>query len=538
MEIMSGYWTVVIEVICCAMYLRTQRLRFGKTVTRLIMAAALALMLGLQLVYLPFPFSPMGIMLCNILVLKLAPMFLLCLLLSADGLRTAMFLFAEAFTTAELFGAVIQGSVLTLLTRLGWTEGSLRGGAVLIALSLCVLALWLLQRFSGIFGPFRVRTSTALLAFAVSYISFAVSYLYVWNTAEEDAASSGQYLQITVYLSGLLILFLLQYSQRGEELRREMDAMQHVLDLRYQQYQDYVSNTSYLQRQLHDLKHQIVGLRALNSEETTAPLAEGACGSNAEGIHAQNPEETPASHAEGACMSNTEGLNAPNAEEPSVQNRRPRALHSAELDNLLDELEREVKRHETWNVSGNSVLDALLTQQKQACLEKGIQLLCTADGKALDFLPAREICTIFGNLLDNAAEAAGQLPDPDSRLIQIQVGQKGGFLVIRVENRFVVSSASGSGGEGAAGDRPEGSLASGQQGLPKSGDAGRQRLFGAGESIALSEDGLPRTTKANAREHGIGLKSVRYTAQRHGGTLHLSAADGWFVAAVMIPVES
>ena len=537
MEILSGYWTVVIEVVCCAMYLRTQRLRFGKTTTFLLMAAAGALMLGLQLVYLPFPFSPMGIMLCNILVLKLVPMFFLCLLLTADGLRTAMFLFAEAFTTAELFGAVIQGGVLTLLTRMGRTEGPVRGGAILIALMLCVLVLWLLQRFSGIFGPFRVRTSTALLAFAVSYISFAVSYLYVWNTAEEESASSGQYLQITVYLSGLLILFLLQYSLRGEELRREMDAMQHVLDLRYQQYQDYVSNTSYLQRQLHDFKHQIAGLRAfnaLNIEETPAPHTEETCVPNAEegGVPDTNTEET--------CGTGTEEPDAQNPKETRGQNPIPRAPHSAELDNLLEEVEREMKRHETWNVSGNSVLDALLTQQKQACLEKGIQLLCTADGKALDFLPAREICTIFGNLLDNAAEAAGQLPDPDSRLIQVQVGQKGGFLVIRVENRFAAGNLSAaeetpaaSTGAAAAEDHSRAGKAAQARRLPQTPGQGQT----AGE-IVFSRDGLPRTTKANAREHGIGLKSVRYTAEQHGGTLHLSAANGWFVAAVMIPAEA
>ena len=463
MEDLSGNWTVLIEVTCCAMYIRTRRTRYSVKITIFLLLAFLAGMLGLQQIYLSIPLLPdMWVMLCNILLLKLIPMFLLCFWVAEGGLCTAMFLFAMGFTTAELFGAVIQFGLLPVLTAAGIGEGLLRQALIAAALAACLLVLYQIQRISGIFDSVRIRRSTALLAFVVSYISFAVSYLYGWGLYAGGEGTSSQYLSITIYLSGLLILFLLQYSLREGEMREEMQTVQHTLDLRYQQYQDYVDNTAYLARQLHDMKHQIAGLRALEARLREAAAADFG-------------KDTSSGATEGAGG--------------SAGGAAGRA--SDELSSYIHDLDQAIARYETWNVSGNSVLDALLTQKKIFCSEHGIQLLVHADGRALEAISARDICTIFGNLLDNAAEAVLKLADPKERIIQVEAARSGAFLLIRVENR-------------------------------------------CGDDVMVSAEGLPRTTKRDKAEHGIGLKSVRLTAERLGGSLNLSVEDGWFTAGVLL----
>ena len=508
MEDLSGNWTVMIEVTCCAMYIRTRRTRYSVKITILLILAFLAGMLGLQQMYLNIPLLPdMWVMLCNILLLKLVPMFLLCLWSAEGGLCTAMFLFALGFTTAELFGAVIQFGLLPVLTAAGIGEGLLRQTLIAAVLAACLLVLYQIQRVSGIFDSVRIRRSTALLAFVVSYISFAVSYLYGWGLYAGGEGTSSQYLSITIYLSGLLILFLLQYSLREGEMREEMQTVQHTLDLRYQQYQDYVNNTAYLARQLHDMKHQIAGLRALE-----ARLRETAVGADCGNIMFSGTTENAGlevAAGEGAGLAakggnpvvETEiasevfsGAGAPagGAAAAGGPTGGVAGRASAELSSYIHDLDQAIARYETWNVSGNSVLDALLTQKKLFCAEHGIQLLVHADGKALESISARDICTIFGNLLDNAAEAVQKLPDPKECIIQVEVGRTGEFLLIRVENR-------------------------------------------CGEDVIVSGEGLPRTTKRDKVEHGIGLKSVRLTAEGLGGSLNLSAQDGWFTAGVLLP---
>lgn len=428
MDGITGNWTIVIEAACCAVFLRTQRLRFragGRTAAFLLVLAA---MLGLQQLYLNLPLPPLVTMMINIVLLKLVPMIVLCTVLTEQGVGTGLFVFSEAFVTSELTAALINGVVLTALSALGLNGVRTGQAAVLISVLLCLAVVVWIQHLAGCFVPCRVRPQTALLALAVSYISFGVSFFMGW-TAYAEGSPGAQYFSITVNLSSLLILFLLQYAMAEELFREDMRAVQRMLDLRYQQYQDYVENTEYLGRQLHDLKHQMAGLRALGG---------------------------------------------------------------AELTDYMNEMEQAIAKYETWNVSGNGTLDALMTQKKQFCLAHDIQLMCSADGAALDFLPVRDICTIFGNLLDNASEAVQKLADGDDRIIQVSVGSREDFLLIRVENRC-----------------PEG--------------------------LVLEGDALPATTKADRQEHGIGLRSVRLVVEQHGGTLSLSAENGWFSAGILIP---
>ena len=61
-------------------------------------------------------------------------------------------------------------------------------------------------------------------------------------------------------------------------------------------------------------------------------------------------------------------------------------------------------------------------------------LLFDVDGTLLDFMDAMDICSIFGNALDNAIEAVMKIKDKEKRLIHITISQVKSFVMIRIQN--------------------------------------------------------------------------------------------------------
>ena len=100
---------------------------------------------------------------------------------------------------------------------------------------------------------------------------------------------------------------------------------------------------------------------------------------------------------------------------------------------------------------------------------------------------------LVGYAIDNAIEAVVQVKDPEQRLILLSVSRQKGFLSIRIKNRYE-----------------------------------------AGPYI----DGiLPETTKPDKRYHGYGLKSIRSTVEKYGGTISITGEDGWFGLDILIPLK-
>lgn len=139
------------------------------------------------------------------------------------------------------------------------------------------------------------------------------------------------------------------------------------------------------------------------------------------------------------------------------------------------------------------MLDTILTSKSLYCQQHGITLTCVADGAALDFMDTMDLCSLFGNALDNAIESVEKLPDSEQRLIHLVVTRKKNFVWIRVENTY---------------------------------------------DGAFRADGtLPKTTKTDARYHGYGLKSIYDTAEKYGGTAEISTQEKRFTLKVLLPVQ-
>ena len=124
------------------------------------------------------------------------------------------------------------------------------------------------------------------------------------------------------------------------------------------------------------------------------------------------------------------------------------------------------------------------------------------------FIEKPDICAIFGNALDNAAEAEELVPEPE-RYIRIQTRLAKGMFVLRVENPCPLSGRHS--GEEAAGKIQEKS--SGK--LPW--------RFG--------------TTKSDTHSHGYGLKSIEKCVKKYGGEMKIETEDGKFVLFLYIYQE-
>lgn len=148
-------------------------------------------------------------------------------------------------------------------------------------------------------------------------------------------------------------------------------------------------------------------------------------------------------------------------------------------------MEQNIRQYEAENKTGNPVLDTLLTAKTMECQQENITITSVADGRMLGFLTIRELCTIVGVALDNAIAAVRAEPDPEKRLIKVAVYSQGGFAMLRFEHYTEAAPA-------------------------------------------LDADGLPK--------QGSDLKSVRTTAQQHGGSMTMHWENNWCTLRILFPL--
>ncbi len=297
-----------------------------------------------------------------------------------------------------------------------------------------LLMLWFDRRAPTSRAVLPASGRELLSAVAIGLVSFTMSNLsFVYTDTPFTTAVIGDIHTIRTMadLAGLVSLHAYHYLRCELYARHELDAIQNILESQYAQYRQSRESIDLINRKYHDLKHQIAVLRA-----------------------EQDPERRSA---------------------------------------FLDGMEEEIKLYEAQNKTGNPVLDTVLTGKSLYCARHGVELTCVADGALLAGIDVMDICTIFGNLLDNAIECELTIPDKSKRLVHLEVYGKQGFLVVRCENYC--------------------------------------------EQLPEFEDGLPLTTKGDAGYHGYGVKSIRYAAEKYGGTMNIRTEDGWFELTLLIPLK-
>ncbi len=141
--------------------------------------------------------------------------------------------------------------------------------------------------------------------------------------------------------------------------------------------------------------------------------------------------------------------------------------------------------------TGNRLLDGLLKQKLSPAMSQGIEVSSSIDFSEGSFIDNFDLCVMMGNILDNAVEACAALPEDAERSISVSGGPAANYMLIEVKN----SSA---------------------------------------RKAALL-DGLPATSKADKAMHGFGLRSVKKTLQKYGGTMDIEQTNGCYSITLMIP---
>lgn len=124
-----------------------------------------------------------------------------------------------------------------------------------------------------------------------------------------------------------------------------------------------------------------------------------------------------------------------------------------------------------------------------------IRITCVADGKLLDSMHVADICTIFGNALDNAIESVITLEDQKKRMIHVTLREQKNFILINIANYIE-------------------------------------------KEIGLNHGEFPKTTKKDRENHGYGLKSIRQTIEKYHGTMSVQAKNNWFELRILIPEKN
>lgn len=98
----------------------------------------------------------------------------------------------------------------------------------------------------------------------------------------------------------------------------------------------------------------------------------------------------------------------------------------AQLDEVLESIAPSIR-------TGNRMMDAIVNSKVSIAKAENICVECSANLTVALTTPEVDLCTIIGNLFDNAIEACRELP-PEERLIRVYMDMKGSQFYISFTN--------------------------------------------------------------------------------------------------------
>lgn len=422
-------YTAVAEWVACMLFILPVKKRFDNAKTGALMAvflivqSAFLMITGSVKVYFWIP--------CMIIAVLLMIGFIYgCCEIS---LRDAGYFGMIAFVAAE-FMASIEWQVVCFFWD-GTVPAVVIQTILLVLIYGCVAAILykMLHMHLPKDGKMGISIKEYISGLVIAIAVFAVSNI---SFLTENTPFSGRYsfeignIRTLVDLGGIAILYAHLIQCCELRVRKELEAVQNVLQNQYVQYKQSRESIELINYKYHDLKHQIAVLRS---------------------------EEDPKKREE-----------------------------------FLNRMEEEIRQYEAQNKTGNKVLDTVLTTKSLYCAKHGITFTCVADGTLLDFMDVMDICSIFGNALDNAIECELKIQEKEKRLIHVTVSKQKQFLILRFENYC--------------------------------------------EETLQYQEGTPITTKKEEEFHGYGLKSIQYTVNKYDGAVSMNLEDNWFELKVLIPI--
>lgn len=425
-------YTAIAEWAACLIFLAVAPIRFPRKIRRVIALVAL-------IVECTFLVATSNVAIIFwIPCMIIAFLMMVCFIHVSCKLRfqTSMYCGILAFVTAE-FDASLEWQI----TRYFWPDGTYSPIWVQVLLLLIIYGSVNFFIYHMLNDHIKksekqdINLKDFWAALVIGIAVFAISNLSFFM---KNTPFSGQYsmeianIRTLVDMGGIAMLYAHFIHCMELHTRQELEAVQYVLQNQYQQYKQSRESIELINYKYHDLKHQIEFLR-----------------------REQDPKKR---------------------------------------EEFLSQMENEIKQYELQNKTGNSVLDTVLTGKSLYCNKHDITLTAVCDGALLEFMDTMDICSIFGNALDNAIECELKIKDKEKRLIHVSVSQQKNFVLIRVENYF------------------EGGL-------------------------TYEEEGTLATTKKEKEFHGYGIKSIKYTVNKYDGAVIIDTKDQWFDLKILIPMK-
>lgn len=149
--------------------------------------------------------------------------------------------------------------------------------------------------------------------------------------------------------------------------------------------------------------------------------------------------------------------------------------------------------------SGDATVNAVLTAKESLMRQKEIQFYAKIDiPKELPF-EKPDICALFANALDNAADGCALLP-VQKRQVELTARSAKGILAVEIRNT-----------------------------CQEFDEENKEKLI-------RYTDKLPKTTKNDSVNHGYGLKSIREIVKKYHGNMELKQENGTFCLFCFLPV--
>lgn len=137
--------------------------------------------------------------------------------------------------------------------------------------------------------------------------------------------------------------------------------------------------------------------------------------------------------------------------------------------------------------TNNAAFDAVINSKIAVCSQRNIFMEVNIKQNTDIFILPSEIAVLFGNLLDNAIEAA---KDTDEKRITIDIQKNASYLIIFVSNSI--------------------------------------------KSSVLKDNKNLETSKPDKELHGIGIKSIKNIVEKHNGMIQFYEEENEFCCHIMI----
>lgn len=168
------------------------------------------------------------------------------------------------------------------------------------------------------------------------------------------------------------------------------------------------------------------------------------------------------------------------------------ALPEAEKNHYIQEMIDNPVFSKVLSYSGDATVNAVLTAKESLMRQKRISFSAKIDiSQELPFEKA-DICALFANALDNAAEGCMNVAE-EKRNVELTARIGKGLLAICVKNSCEKNSA----------------------------DQSKE---------------LPKTTKKDNQNHGFGLRSIQQTVKKYGGNMEINWENEVFTLFLYLPM--